>query len=116
MLMSKTLLALALAAASGLALAKLPAPPPMDDAAKAKAAEAAAKTAWSGKVEAFQLCRSMDKVAAHAQKAGKSGTVTATPPCADPGAFVYPPPAATAAAPAAAPAKPGAAPAAPKKS
>ena len=38
------------------ALAKLPAPV-LDDAAKAKAAEAAAKTAWQGKVDAYQLCK-----------------------------------------------------------
>ncbi|MEN9538147.1 MAG: hypothetical protein RLZZ126_382 [Pseudomonadota bacterium] len=84
------------------AWARLPAPAPLDDAAKAKAAEAAAKTAWTGKVEAFQLCRSMDKVAAHTQKNGKTKEATATPPCVDPGAFVYPPPAAPVAAPAAA--------------
>jgi hypothetical protein len=54
------------------AWAKLPAP---SDEAKAKAAEAAAKTAWSGKVEAFKLCKSMDSVAtgyfAQAKKDGK---------------------------------------------
>ncbi len=94
------------------ALAKLP--PPSDEA-KAKAAETAAKNAWNDKVAAFQLCKSMDKVAAGylaaAHKAGKDAKPTATPPCADPGPFVYPPPAAasgataTAAAPAAAPKK-----------
>jgi hypothetical protein len=107
------------------AWAKLPAPAPLDDAGKAKAAEAAAKTAWSGKVDGFQLCRSMEKVAAHAQKSGKTKDATATPACADPGAFVYPPPAAGAAATvavaavpgkaAAMPAKPAAAPAPAKK-
>ena len=40
------------------ALAKLP---PLSDEAKAKAAEAAAKTAWSGKVDAYQLCRAQDR-------------------------------------------------------
>ena len=74
------------------AWAKLPAPAPLDDAGKAKAAETAAKTAWAGKVEGFQLCRSMEKVAAHTQKNGKTKEATATPACADPGAFVYPPP------------------------
>lgn len=82
---------------SASALAKLPAPAPLDDAGKAKAAEAAAKTAWAGKVEGFQLCRSMEKVAAHTQKNGKTKEATATPACADPGAFVYPPPAVAAA-------------------
>lgn len=85
--------------------AKLPAPV-LTDEAKAKAAEAAAKTAHNGKVDGYKLCLSMEKTAAHyvktAQAAGKPAKpATATPPCADPGAFVYPPPAApaTAAAP-----------------
>lgn len=56
-------IAAALAAACGASLAKLP-PVVLDDAAKAKAAEAAAKTAWQGKIDAFQLCRVQDKVAA----------------------------------------------------
>lgn len=84
------------------ALAKLPAP---SDEAKAKAAEAAAKAAHAGKVDAFMLCKSMDKAAAYYYKTAKSaGKDTkppmATPPCADPGPFVYTPaaPAAPAAA------------------
>ena len=93
------------------AWAKLPVPV-LDDAAKAKATEAAAKTAWSGKLDGFLLCKSMDKAAAHYQKtaaaAGRATKpATATPPCSDPGAFVYPPvaaPAVATAAPAAAPA------------
>jgi hypothetical protein len=108
-----TLSLMALAASA--ALAKLPAPV-LSDEAKAKAAEATAKTAHGNKVADFQLCRSMERVAARyqaeAKKAGKDAKpATATPPCADPGAFVYPPPA-VAAAPAPAPA-PAAAPAAP---
>jgi hypothetical protein len=96
------------------ALAKLP---PPNEEAKAKAAEAAAKTAHGNKVADFQLCNSMNRVAdyytASAKKAGKDvKPATATPPCADPGAFVYPPPA-TAAVPAAPGAAPAAAPAAP---
>ncbi|HET9821145.1 MAG TPA: hypothetical protein VFQ16_04910 [Burkholderiaceae bacterium] len=101
-----------LAFSAGAALAKLP---PLSDEAKAKAAEAAAKTAHGNKVADFQLCKSMDRVAAgyHAaqKKSGQAAKApTATPPCADPGPFVYPPPAApTAAAPApAAPAAPAA--------
>lgn len=95
-----TLSVLALAAV--FAHAKLP--PPSDEA-KAKAAEAAAKTAHAGKVDAFKLCQSMDRVAAKyladAKKAGKDvKPATATAPCADPGPFVYPPPAAAAAPPA----------------
>jgi hypothetical protein len=98
--------ALALSLAAGAALAKLP---PLSDEAKAKAAEAAAKTAHAGKLDSFLLCRSMERVAARyqadAKKAGKEAKPpTATPPCADPGPFVYPPPAAAAAAPAATPA------------
>jgi hypothetical protein len=78
------------------ALAKLP---PASDEAKAKAAEAAAKSAWGDKVAGFQLCKSTDHVAAvyfaDAKKAGKStAPAAATAPCADPGPFVYPPPAA----------------------
>ena len=65
--------AAALAAAG--ALAKLPA---QDDAAKAKAAEAAARTKWSNDVGNYQLCKSMDKVAAEyrtiAQKSGKAAS------------------------------------------
>ena len=84
-----------LASSAGVALAKLP---PLSDDAKAKAAEAAAKTAHGNKVADFQLCRSMDRVAAgylaDAKKAGKDVKPAATPPCADPGPFVYPPPAA----------------------
>jgi hypothetical protein len=103
---------------SASAMAKLPAP---SDEAKAKAAEAAAKTAHGNKVADFQLCKSREKVAAHYYKTAKSsGKPTsppvATPACADPGPFVAAvpaAPAAVAAAPAAAakPAAPGAAPA-----
>ena len=89
----------ALALFAGSALAKLPAPE-MTDEAKAKAAEAAAKTAHGGKVSAYQLCLAQDKVAARyhegAKKAGNDMPPIATPPCVNPGPFVY-----TAAAPAA---------------
>ena len=106
--MNRTLLvasSLALMLAAPLALAKLP--PPSDEA-KAKAAEAAAKTGHGGKVANYQLCKSMDQVAKdyHAQAKKERKDVkpaTATPACADPGAFVYTP-AAAAVAPAAAPA------------
>ena len=121
--MKKSLISLATLVLASLfsfsAMAKLPAP---SDEAKAKAAEAAAKTAHGNKVADFQLCKSRDKVAAHYYKTAKaSGKPTnppvATPPCADPGAFVAAAPAApaaVAAAPAAGakPAAPGAAPAA----
>jgi hypothetical protein len=94
--------------------AKIP-PPVLDDAAKAKAAEAAAKTAWQGKVDGFLLCRAQDKaVAAYRKSAGGAPAKTpvaaaapaasaapagttpaaAAPPaaCADPGPFAYTPP------------------------
>jgi hypothetical protein len=92
----------ALVLATGAAVAKLPA---LNDEAKAKAAEAAAKTAHGNKVADFQLCKSMNKVSAYyhadAKKSGKEvKPPTATPDCVDPGAFAYPPPAPGAAAPA----------------
>lgn len=106
------LLTLAASAATS-TFAKLP---PLSDEAKAKAAETAAKTAHAGKVDAYKLCLSMDRVAAgyqaSAKKAGKEvKPATATPPCADPGPFVSPTAASApaakvaAAAPAATPAK-----------
>jgi len=129
--MKKTFISLATVLFAGLfsasAMAKLPA---LSDEAKAKAAEAAAKTAHGNKVADFQLCKSREKVAAHYYKTAKaSGKPThppvATPPCVDPGAYVAAAPAAApavAAAPAAGakPAAPGApaavaAPAAPAK-
>jgi hypothetical protein len=110
--MRKTVLALA---ACGLAFGALAKLPPPDPAAKAKAAEAAAKAAWQGKVGAYELCKVEDKIAAkygkHEGKAGAkaapaapaaakpaasaaSGSSTpvassAPPPCADPGPFAY---------------------------
>ena len=92
--MKKLLIATMVAGLSGAAMAKLP---PLSDEAKAKAAETAAKSAWSGKVDGYLLCKSLDKVAASyyqtAKLAGKdTKPPTATPPCADPGAFAYAPP------------------------
>ena len=92
--MKRILILAASALVTGTALAKLPAP---SDEAKAKAAEAAAKTAYGNKVADFQLCKSMDRVAAAyrdgARKAGKDLTKpTDTPSCADPGVFSYTPP------------------------
>ena len=106
--MNKTLfpklLATLLVGLSASAFAKLP---PPNDEAKAKAAEAAAKTAHTAKADGYLLCKSQDKVAAHVQRTNKAkaGKPIATPPCADPGKFVYTPPEATptAAAPAAGP-------------
>lgn len=91
------------------AMAKIPAPV-LDDAGKAKAAEAAAKTAWAGKLDAFQLCKAQDRVAAHATKTAKANgkeikPAKETPACADPGAFVSAPVSAPTAPAPAAPAK-----------
>ena len=76
------------------ALAKLP---PVSDADKAKAAEAAAKTAHGNKVADYKLCLAQEKVAAKyvadTKKAGKEVTPMQTPACADPGSFAYTPPA-----------------------
>ena len=69
-----------LACAATAASAKLPA---LNDEAKAKAAEATARTAWSDKVGAFQLCKAQDRVAARymsdAKKAGKCHTIQMDP-------------------------------------
>ena len=83
-----------LVAASTAAMAKLPA---LSDEAKAKAAETAAKAAWTTKADNYLLCKSQDKVAASYYKTamvtGKPTKPAATtvPPCADPGAFTYTP-------------------------
>jgi hypothetical protein len=90
-------LAAAAAAAfvAGAAFAKLP---PLSDDAKAKAAEAAARSAWTDKVGAYQLCQSMERTAqayrSGAKAAGKDASAPdPTPACADPGSFVSAPPA-----------------------
>lgn len=107
--MKKIIIAFGLMALGTSVFAKLP--PPSDEA-KAKAAEAAAKTAHNGKMDNYLLCKSQDKVAAHVQRTNKAkaGKPAATPTCADPGKFVYTPPeAAPAAAAPVAPAAPAAA-------
>ncbi len=109
--MKTTVFAFVLAAVALGAGAKIP-PPQLDDAAKAKAAETAAKAAWQAKVDGYQLCKAQDKVAAKYGKGGAkpapmasktaapasaaaSGTPVASappPPCTDPGPFAYNPP------------------------
>lgn len=79
--MKKLLILSLLAAASAASLAKLPA---LSDEAKAKAAETAAKTAWTGKVEAYQLCKSQDKVAASYYKSAKAAGKETKPAAAAP--------------------------------
>ena len=57
--------------------------------------ESTAKTAWSDKVAQYQLCLATDRTAL-AYRSGLKGTAKpipspiATPPCADPGAYVPP--------------------------
>jgi len=73
--------------------------PPPSEEAKAKAAEATAKTAHGNKVAAYKLCLVEDKVVARYVAAMKQSgqalkPAVATTPCADPGPFVYTPPAA----------------------
>lgn len=94
--LARASLAAVLLAVAGAASAKIPVPE-LSPEAKAKAAEAAAKTAWQGKVDAFQLCRSQDKVAAHFFKTAKASNKEVKPAkesaaCADPGPFAYTPP------------------------
>jgi hypothetical protein len=116
--MKTVLVSSALALACSLVLAKLP---PPDDAAKAKAAETAAKAAWQAKVDAFQLCKVQDKVVAAylrtakaSPKESKPAAAPAAPAAAAPAApaaaapAAPPAAAATAAAPAAAPGQSGA--------
>jgi hypothetical protein len=74
------------------AFAKLP--PPTDED-KAKAAEAAAKAAWTDKVGLYQLCAAMDRTAAAYRKSTKAAgkaipVAVATAPCADPGSYASP--------------------------
>lgn len=89
--MKKLFITSVLLAACSLAAAKLPAPTPE---AKAKSDEAAAQAAWAGKVDAYKLCQAQDQVAARYMTSAKAAAketkpATATPPCADPGAFAY---------------------------
>jgi hypothetical protein len=77
---------------AGFACGKLP---PQPDAAKAQAAETAAKAAWNDKVSLYKTCQAMDRTAdayrRNLKAAGKDiPAPTATAPCADPGAYVAP--------------------------
>ena len=79
--MKNVWIAAMLAAACGAGLAKIPAPV-LDDAAKAKAAETAAKTAWQGKIDTFQVCRAQDRVAAYYRKSAGSAPARTVPAAA----------------------------------
>jgi hypothetical protein len=88
----RTIVVLITMAYAGFVCAKLP---PPSDAAKAQAAQTAAKAAWDDKVGQYKTCRAMDRVAEvyrREQKAqGKDiPTLAATAPCADPGSYVTP--------------------------
>lgn len=82
--------ALFAALAAAPALGKLP---PISEEAKALAAEAAAKTAWSDKIGSYKTCLAQDR-AAQAYRNNVSVTVKTAPtpgavqPCADPGPYV----------------------------
>lgn len=104
--MKPVLLPVTLALLAGTVAAKLP---PPSDAAKAKQAEAATKAAWQAKVDAYELCKAQDRVAAvYRKNAGQAAASTAKaaaasqpasaatgtpvasappPPCMDPGPF-----------------------------
>jgi hypothetical protein len=97
-----------IAAAVGMALAapvfaKLPAPAPMNDEQKLKAEEAKQRTAWQGKVAAYQQCQAegavVDKYVKSQRAKGKDLKL-------DPGTCVNPGPFTMAAAAPAAPAAP----------
>ena len=81
---------LALASLAGVAAAKLPS---LSPEAQAKAAETAAKAAWSGKVDAYKLCQAQDRVVAHYRRtAPNAAPAVSAPACIDPGPFSYTPP------------------------
>lgn len=78
--------ALLLAGVAAASLAKLP---PPDPAAQAKADETKAKAAWQAKLEAWQLCKAQDRVAAKfggAVKPVAAASAAAAAPAAPTGA------------------------------
>ena len=69
-------------------------PPPTEEA-KAQAAVAAAKSAWTDKVAQYQLCRAMDRTAERYRNSPVAAAKNVpppvpTPPCVDPGPYVPP--------------------------
>jgi hypothetical protein len=88
----RTTVVLITVAYAGLAYGKQP---PLPDAAKAQAAETAAKAAWNDKVSAYKTCLAMDRTAdsyrRNLKTAGKDiPPPIATAPCTDPGPYVAP--------------------------
>ena len=74
---------------SAVVVAKLP--PPTDDA-RAKAADAAAKAAWTDKTNAYKTCLAIERTAQtyRRSRAAAGQTVAPAPdmpPCTDPGPF-----------------------------
>jgi len=68
---------------AGSALAKLP---PLSEEAKAKAAEAAAKAAWSAKVDAYKVCQIEDRLSKQYHASVKDAPAAIpTSACVDPG-------------------------------
>jgi len=89
----RILAAFVAALAAGMLFAKLP--PPTEEA-RAKAAEAAAKSAWTDKVGSYKTCLAADRTAENYRKTRASQgkevkAATATPPCVDPGPYVAQP-------------------------
>ena len=94
--MKKTILALAVSALAVCGSAKLPAP---DDAAKAAAAATAATAAWQAKMDAYELCKAQDKVAAkYGKNAGKHDAKDTKAAAAKPAASAASAPASSASA------------------
>ncbi len=89
----RTIVALISIGCASAALATLP---PATSEVKAKAAETAAKAAWTDKVGAYKTCLAQDK-AAEIYRTSLKGTgkdvpkPMATPPCTDPGPFAITP-------------------------
>ncbi len=80
---SSTLATLAAIVVAGPTVAKLPAP---SDEAKAKAAQDAAKAAWSAKLNAYKVCQIEDRLAKQYHASVKDAPAESlTPTCADPG-------------------------------
>jgi hypothetical protein len=85
--MKKISVALMALAMSGAAFAKLP---PLSEEAKAAAAAAKDKAAWSDKVAAYKLCLAQDKTAKHYFKTKNPGGKPSgeLPACTNPGPYV----------------------------
>lgn len=79
------LAAFAMAALAPAAWARLP---PPDAAAQAKAAETKARTDWQAKVDAYQLCRAQDRIAARFRSRVTAPQIRTAPPAASASAAI----------------------------